>query len=136
MNMSTLTSDTTKSSLSGTSGTGQGAGGRGRGGRRRNRVGRGQSRGLPRSNCGTNFKGGTAKINGNVFECFEEQMDRRQYARIVAALEGHVKKILKYSEDLASLFAEDMMPPIIAMPDDQGADPSKTAEMIWAEEVK
>jgi hypothetical protein len=43
-------------------------------------------------------------MNGNVFECYEEQSDRRQYTKTVEALEGYVKKTLKYSEDLAPLF--------------------------------
>jgi hypothetical protein len=75
-------------------------------------------------------------MNGNVFECYEEQSDRRQYAKTVEALEGYVKKTLKYSEDLAPLFAESMAVPTLDMPDDPGETPSKTAEMIWAEEVK
>jgi len=75
-------------------------------------------------------------MNGHVFECYEEQGDRRQYAKSLEALEGHVKKTLKYSEDLATLFSDDMSVPTVSMPEDPGKDPSKTAEMIWAEEVK
>ena len=44
-------------------------------------------------------------MNANVFECYEEQSDRRQYSKTLEALESYVKKSLKYSEDLASLFA-------------------------------
>ena len=55
---------------------------------------------------------------------------------MLEALEGYVKKSLKYSEDLATLFADKMEAPTVSMPMDPGKDPSKTAEMIWAEEVK
>ena len=34
-------------------------------------------------------------MNGNVFECFKEKTDRRQYAKTVAALEGYAEKTLK-----------------------------------------
>lgn len=54
-------------------------------------------------------------MNGNVFECYEEQSDRRQYAKTLEALEAYVKKSLKYSEDLAVLFAETMAAPTIEM---------------------
>jgi hypothetical protein len=41
-------------------------------------------------------------MNGNVFECYDEQSDRRQYAKTVEALMGYVKKNLKCAEDLKS----------------------------------
>jgi hypothetical protein len=40
-------------------------------------------------------------MNENVFECYDEQTDRRQYAKTLEALDGYVKKGMKYSEDLA-----------------------------------
>jgi hypothetical protein len=45
-------------------------------------------------------------MNGNVFECYEEQSDPRQYTKTVEALEGYVKKTLK-----------DMAAPTLSMPD-------------------
>jgi hypothetical protein len=61
-------------------------------------------------------------MNGHVFECYDEQSDRRQYAKTVEALGSHAKKTLKYAEDLAPLFAENMTAPTIDMPEDPGAD--------------
>jgi hypothetical protein len=55
-------------------------------------------------------------MGGNVFECYEEQTDRRQYAKTVEALEGHVKKSMKYPEDLAPLFATDCKLPVLQKP--------------------
>ncbi len=43
----------------------------------------------------TRFKGTTAELNSNVFECFEEQGERRQYVKTVEALEGNMKKTMK-----------------------------------------
>ena len=115
----------------GTTGSQRTNGSRGRGrGRRGGRGGRGPGP------ARTNFRGTTDDMNGQVFECYEEQSDRRQYSRTLEALEGYVKKSLKYSEDLATLFADKMEAPTVSMPMDPGKDPSKTAEMIWAEEVK
>ena len=75
-------------------------------------------------------------MNGHVFECYEEQSDRRQYSKTLEALESHVKKSLKYSEDLATLFAETMATPKIDMPTEPDASASKTEEMFYVEEVK
>ena len=75
-------------------------------------------------------------MNANVFECYEEQSDRRQYSKTLEALESHVKKSLKYSEDLAPLFAETMATPTIAKPGEPDASATKTEEMIHVEEVK
>jgi hypothetical protein len=40
------------------------------------------------------FKGSTPEMNNNVFECYDEQSDRRQYAKTLEALEGYAKKNL------------------------------------------
>ena len=83
--------------------------GQGRGaGRRRDRGGgrsnAGRGAGRPRS---TGLNGTTSEMHGNVFECYDEQADRRQFSKTVEALESHVKKTLKYSEDLTPLFASE-----------------------------
>ena len=112
--------------------SGSAASGRsGRGRQRGNRGGRGQiNRNQPV------FKGSTDAMNGHVFECYDEQSDRCQYAKTVEALEGYVKKTLKYSEDLAPLFAENMKVPTLTMPEEPGTEAGKTAEMIFTEEIK
>jgi hypothetical protein len=105
---SALTTDTRS-----TAATGRGrSGGRGRGrGSGRGTAGRGTPR--PRS---TGFRGTTIEMGGNVFECYEEQTDRRQYIKTVDALQGHVKKTMKYPEDLASLFASECRMPVLVRP--------------------
>ena len=40
-------------------------------------------------------------MNGHVFECYDEQTDRRQFARTSEELHGYVKKNLKFYEDIA-----------------------------------
>jgi hypothetical protein len=75
-------------------------------------------------------------MHGNVFECYEEQNDRRQFTKTLAALEGYVKKKLKLSEDLAPMFAPDMSDPVIDKPSDLDANPTETDKLIWQEEIK
>ena len=92
--MSALTTDTRTTQA----GRGRDSGrGRGRGTSGRGYAGSGTPR--PRS---TNFKGITPEMNGHVFECYDEQSDRRQFVKTVEALESHVKKTIKNPEDLAS----------------------------------
>ena len=82
-------------------------------------------------------------MNGNVFECYDEQTDRRQFAKTMEALQQYAKKNLKYYEDTAPLFAVDMATPTISKP----VAPEKikvgevlkmdeTDEAIWKEELK
>jgi hypothetical protein len=59
-------------------------------------------------------------MNGNVFECHEEQTDRRQYAKTLEALQGYVKKNLKFADDIAPLFATTMTEPQIVKPINSG----------------
>jgi hypothetical protein len=105
-----------------------------------NRGTRGNRGGRTRSNTTstsrTLFKGDTEDMNGNVFQCYEEQVDRRQYAKTIEALDAYVKKKLTYSADLAPLFAAKMGVPIIDLPSDLAAGAGDTMKMIFAEEVK
>ena len=57
-------------------------------------------------------------MNGNVFECYEEQTDRRQYAKTLQAFEAHARKSLECAADLAPLFASTPAQPVIAEPAD------------------
>lgn len=75
-------------------------------------------------------------MNGHVFECYEEQADRRQYAKTLEALEGHVKKTMKYAEDLSTFFGDEMTAPEIERPEKPGADADEVDEAIWKEELK
>ena len=83
------------------------------------------------------FKGTTAELNSNVFECFEEQGDRRQHVKTVEALEGNMKKTMKYSaEDLAPLFAAEMIQPTMAHPTGPGPSSNKLQGAIWNKETR
>ena len=75
-------------------------------------------------------------MNGNVFECFEEQTDRRQFTKTLEALEAYVKKTLKFAEDLAQLFAEEMETPVLELPVALDDDASVVEKAIWAEELR
>jgi Reverse transcriptase (RNA-dependent DNA polymerase)/Zinc knuckle len=79
-------------------------------------------------------------MNGNVFECYDEQQDRRQFAKTMEALEAYVKKNLRYAEDLSNLFLDDMVAPAVEEPVDPAADgttkPTKLQEMVYIEQVK
>ena len=82
------------------------------------------------------FTGNTDGMSGHVFECFEEQDDRRQYGKTVEALDAYARKTLSYSADLAPLFASNMAAKTIERPDNIVEAADKLEEMIFAEEVK
>ena len=84
----------------------------------------------------TSFKGTTTEMNGHVFECYDEQSDRRLYAKMLEALEAHVKKVLKFPEDLAPLFAETMEAPALVKPAEPEQDAGRFAETIYLERMK
>jgi hypothetical protein len=108
------------------------AGGRGQ---NRNRKGKRQE-GITGRGVKSDFKGVTDDMGGYMFECYEEQNDRRQYAE---SLESYVKKKLQYSEDLASLFVEAMKEPKVPLPTDPTAGSATFTtldDMIYVEEVK
>ena len=84
----------------------------------------------------TTFKGTTAEMNGHAFECYNEQNDRRQYAKTLEALDAHVKKVLEFPEDLAPLFAESMEAPTLVEPAEPDEDAGRFAETIYLERMK
>ena len=108
---------------SGSAATGRSANTQGSGARRGNRGG--VRRGAPATATGSTapsnrasiFKGNTDGMDGIVFERYEELHDRRQCAKTMEALEAYINKNLKYSEDLAPLFANPMANPEIQEPD-------------------
>ena len=74
-------------------------------------------------------------MNSNVFECYDKQTDRRQFAKTVEALKGYVKKNLKYPKDLASLFATKSKLPELEKSPKPGADADKVDLEIWKEDI-
>ncbi|KAI2494383.1 hypothetical protein MHU86_20155 [Fragilaria crotonensis] len=103
---------------------------------RGNRAGRTRNGGTTTTTSRPTFKGDTEDMNGNVFQCYEEQADRRQYAKTIEALDAYVKKKLNYSADLAPLFGTTMRTPTIDLPGDLAPGAGETMKMIFAEEVK
>jgi hypothetical protein len=75
-------------------------------------------------------------MTGNVFECYEEQSDRRQYANTLEALDGYVKKTCKFPQDIAPLFAADMQQPVVTKPTSLSATADETDKAIWHERLK
>jgi hypothetical protein len=110
-NMSTTPSPST-SFITSTAGRGRGSGYQGRGGR----GGRGHGGGRGEQKNKAIFKGSTPEMNNNVFECCDEQSDRRQYSKSLEALQAYVKKNLRHPDDLAKLFGEEMKEPTVAKP--------------------
>ena len=75
-------------------------------------------------------------MNGHVFECFNEQGNKRQYAKTVKALGGYAKKNLQFPDDFATLFALEASYPVIEKTPDIGKKSSGIDEMIFKEIVK
>ena len=142
--MSTSASTTTgdaASSSAGNQARSTGARQRGsRGGRQRNNNSNpgtsGQQAATSRSRAA--FRGNTEEMNGNVFECFEEQSDRRQFSKTIECLDAYARKTLSYTADLTPLFAARMTTPVIARPvpppTEKGFKEFNT--MFFAEEVR
>ena len=74
-------------------------------------------------------------MDGNVFECHDEQSDRRQYAKTVEALKGHVNQTLKNPEDVACLFAIEPRLPTIEKPV-LPPDADEGDRELWKEDLK
>ena len=75
-------------------------------------------------------------MNGHVFQCYDEQDDRRQYARTLEALTSYIQKTFKYAEDLEPLFAEKMVMPKVVKPITPDPSADEIDKLIYAEEVK
>lgn len=116
---------------------GRSSAGRGRGLRRGTRGGRGHgTTSTTRAPRTTGFRGSTPEMNGHVFECYEEQGDRRQYTKTLEALESHVKKSCKFPRDLTPLFAEEMKEPTVVKPKALAPTADEVDKAIWGEEIK
>ena len=111
-------------------------GNRGAGGRQRNEGTSGTAQQAATTRGRSVFKGNTEEMCGHVFECYEEQDDRRQYAKTVETLDAYARKTLHYSADLAPLFAATMIAPTIERPKNIVKDADAVTAMIFAEEAK
>ena len=75
-------------------------------------------------------------MNGNVFECYEEQDDHLQYAKSLEALDAYTKVKSTFAVDLAPLFATKMATPVVTRPVAIAADADELTKMIFQEEVR
>ena len=75
-------------------------------------------------------------MNGNVFECYEEQDDHLQYAKTLEALDAYAKVKLTFPVDLAPLFATKMSAPAVVRPVAIASDADELTKMIFQEEVR
>ena len=85
---------------------------------------------------GRGFRGSTAEMNGNVFQCFNEGDTRNQFTKTVEALAGYIAKNLKFHGDLTPL-VKDLTEPTIEMPDDLTPDEedSPLLKALWNKKV-
>jgi hypothetical protein len=131
MSSNTTTSGSTISTITGATASEAGGRGGGRQGRSGGRGGRGRGgRSVGRSATTRTtravFKGATEEMQGNVFECYDEQADRRQYVKTMESLEIYAKKNFKFYEDVKPLFAVTMIAPNVPLPEEPGVE---TTEM-------
>jgi len=143
MSTSTPTTPTNAAPGTGSATSGRSASGGARNGRttRGNRSGHKQRGGTttgnqPSRSRTTSFKGNTIEMNGNVFECFEEQEDHLQYAKTLEALDAYTKVKLVFAVDLAPLFATKMSAPSVTRPVAIASDADELTKMIFQEEVR
>jgi hypothetical protein len=61
-------------------------------------------------------------MQGHIFECFDEQRDRKQFTRTREMVGEYVKKHLKYPEDLSPLFGDTIGTPTVPRPQPLAAD--------------
>ena len=135
--ISGITEATGRTGSAGSTGRGgnRGQQGRGRGGRGGGSTTRTQQSRTVNPRC-TNFKGDTEGMNGNVFECFEEQGNRLQFSDTCEALEAYAKKTMSNPEDLAALFTDDIEAPSVEAFEDLPPEPSETTKAIWNAELR
>jgi hypothetical protein len=76
-------------------------------------------------------------MQGNMFECYNEQRDRRQLEKTMEPLELYSKKKFQHFQDLAPLFAVNMSTPAgVPAPAEPVDEPTEMARIIWKEAVK
>jgi hypothetical protein len=74
-------------------------------------------------------------MNGHIFGCFDEQGDKRQYAKTMEALSQYANKTYKFSEDFVSLFSPTPSTPSVTRPT-APASSDVVDDLIFKEEVK
>ena len=75
-------------------------------------------------------------MKGHVFECFEEQYDRRQFAKTRDALRAYVTKISSYPEDFAVLFDDEITEPSMVLPLELPENATSVEKAVWDHELK
>ena len=134
--MSTNTPPTGESPPTGGEAKSTNTAGRGKGRARGNSEGgRGEGRTPPRST--TNFTGSTAEMNGHVFQCANEGIDKNAFTKTIEALHEYIAKKITYPGDMWLLTTE-LEEPVVPEPDliteeEMEDDPFKKA--VWSKEV-
>jgi hypothetical protein len=83
----------------------------------------------------TSFKGATEGMNGHIFGCFDEQGNKRQYAKTMEALAQYANKTYKFSEDFTSLFHPTPSTPSVTRPTAPTSQ-DVVDDLIFKEEIK
>ena len=127
---------TTEAVPSASTGRGRGRGrhsGRGQRSGDRTTGGRGPPGNQPK---GSVFKGNTADMNGNVFQCFNENENKNQFNKTVEALGEYIAKNMKHAGDMMPL-TKRLVLPAIAMPEDLDLNETSRLKIaLWDSKVK
>jgi len=75
-------------------------------------------------------------MHGNVFECYSERNDRKQFTKTLEALQEYVKKTVRSPDDMAPLFGDTIKDPTVDEPDDLDKGAGRLKQEIWKEEIK
>ena len=77
-------------------------------------------------------------MNGNVFQCHGEKVDRQQFIKTVKALEEHINKTFEFPQDIAPMCTNYAWPTMSPQPN-LSAEEDKTKvekKMIWETKMK
>ncbi len=77
-------------------------------------------------------------MNGNVFQCHGEKVDRQQFIKTVKALEEHINKTFEFPQDIA-LICTNFSLPTLSPPPNLSAEEYKNdmaKKMIWETKMK
>ena len=80
------------------------------------------------------FKGTTPEMNGQVFQCFNENTASNQFAKTVEALAEYISKHLKFPGDMAPL-TKDLVLPTLTAPVNLPATADELEKLLWKQDV-
>jgi hypothetical protein len=92
------------------------------------------NRRVPRTsttNATNTFKGTVTEMNGHVFQCYGEAIEKNQFARTVEELDSYVGLHFKYHPADIKKMIKNMEDTVVAVPDDHDSQATKTVIHIW-----